>query len=533
MKRILLYLTFALFSLPVFSQVTPAEYEATFAAMERKVEALKKQFDVVLPPGEQIGLVPSAYSTEQAAGNWGREFYGFKDPANQQAIQQRLAAGRKVVFFVFDTAPRYTHSDMQAAQWNALARSFTGETTDFDEHGHGTHVGGIIAALSQQYDLGLMSEAVAQGLVKVVPIRVLNKDGAGNYNTNIFPGIDYALPVSKDLIAQGWGVVWNFSLGGSGVNNQMNERLTQAENAGVLVVAAAGNTGVEGINTPGNAPSAHASAAFDAQGQRASFSTFGPEMYMAGAGVKVMSTFRGNSYADMSGTSMGSPSVGAMLGWAWLLNPGATNRQISHYGKRVATDMGASGWDKYTGWGYTHINKILEGDATKEPKEGNGRPGGGAPPPPPDDLPTKKEWQAQVDLGAYRVLWKTLTQVGGSFRSTNLRFTAQFQTKYYADDAARLTKTAVDKFFVNRGFLLRNEDDTVNAGEWACYFLEMELRRAGAPIVCVNIEVQNEAGQWFKVKRTGAQNLKMRLRKGPEVSSITGSWLSYEPYNSN
>lgn len=518
-KQCFSILIFALFTLPVLCQVTPAEYESTYKAMEKKVETLRKSFDVVLPPGEQIGVIPSSYSVE-ANGNWGRTFYGFKDEANRQKLAARLASGRKIAVFIFDTAPRFTHPDLQAAQWNALARSFTGETTDFDEHGHGTHVGGIIGALSQQYDLGLMSEAVTQGLLKLIPIRVLNKDGAGNYNGNIFPGIDYALPVSRDLISQGWGVVWNFSLGGAGVNQQMNERLTAAENAGVLVVAAAGNTGGEGIGTPGNAPSAHASAAIDNQGKRAGFSTYGPEMYMSGAGVGVMSTYKGSGYADMSGTSMGSPSVAAMLSWAWLLNPGATNRQISHYGKRIATDLDAAGWDKFTGWGYTAISAILAGDATKEPNTGNGRP---APPAPPQEPPTKAQWTAQVELGEYRVLWRPLTQVGGTFRVAKLRFTAEVPTKYFAEEIGRRLREQVNKFFTNRGFLLNKDDDTVSAGAWAMHFLDMELDKTYS-FTGLNIEVQDEGGQWFRVRKSGAQNLKMRFRRAG-IHTVTGDWI--------
>ena len=522
MKRIFFYLTFALFALPVFSQVTPAEYEASFAAMERKVEALKKQFDVVLPPGEQIGVVPSTYSTEQAAGNWGREFYGFKDPVNQQVIQQRLPAGRKIAVFIFDTAPRYTHPDLQAAQWNALARSFTGETTDFDEHGHGTHVGGIIGALSQQYDLGLMSEAVTQGLLKLIPVRVLNKDGAGNYNQNIFPGIDYALPVSRDLIAQGWGVVWNFSLGGAGINSQMNERLTAAENAGVLVVCAAGNTGGEGISTPGNAPSAHASAAIDRFAKRAGFSTYGKELYMSGAGVQVMSTYKGNGYADMSGTSMGSPSVAAMLAWAWLLSPAATGRQISHYVKRIATDLETTGWDKFTGWGYTHISNVLAGDATKEPNTGNGRPQEPGIGPEP---PTKAQWTARMHLGEYRVLWRPLTQVGGTFRVAKLRFTAETPTKLFAEDISARLRQALNLYFTNRGFLLNKDDDTVNAAAWAAHFVEMEMKKTYTGFRALDIEVQDETGQSYKVPKSGAQNLKMRLFGKRRAKIVQGEWI--------
>lgn len=519
MKQLLLYLCLLLLSVPAFSQISPSEYESTYKALEKKVETLKKSYDVVLTPGEQIGVIPSVYSIE-ANGNWGRTFYGLKDEVNRQKLLQRIQAGKKIVFFVFDTSPKLTHADLQAAQWNALARSFTGEVTEYDEHGHGTHVSGIIAALSSQYDLGLLSEAVAAGLVKVVPIRVLNKDGAGNYTTNIFPGIDYALPISRDLIAQGWGVIWNFSLGGSGTNAQMNERLTQAENAGVLVVAAAGNTSGEGIGTPGNAPSAHASAAINSQGLRASFSTYGQELYMSGAGVGVMSTHKGNGYADMSGTSMGSPSVAAMLGWAWLLNPAATGRQISHYGKRVATDLDASGWDKFTGWGYTGIAAILAGDASKEPTTGNGRP---APAPPPQEPPTKAQWTAQVELGEYRILWRPLTQVGGTFRVAKLRFTAELPTKYYAEEIGRRLREQVGKYFTNRGFLLNKDDDTVNAGAWAMHFLDMELDKTFS-FTGLNIEVQDEGGQWFRVKKSGAQNLKMRFKRAG-IHSITGDWI--------
>ena len=132
----------------------------------------------------------------------------------------------------------------------------------FDDYGHGTHVAGIIGgsgALSYNYEYhGLAPK------VKFVILKVLDKTGAG-YTSDVIRAVDFAVANRSTL---GIDVI-NLSLGHPiyepAATDPLVRAVERASQAGVIVVAAAGNygknqttgqPGYAGITSPGNAPSA-------------------------------------------------------------------------------------------------------------------------------------------------------------------------------------------------------------------------------------------------------------------------------------
>ncbi|MFO6425163.1 S8 family serine peptidase [Motilimonas sp. KMU-193] len=185
-----------------------------------------------------------------------------------------------------------------------------------DDHYHGTHVAGTIAALDN--NIGVVG--VAPG-ARLWAIKVLDAQGSGSLS-GIIAGIDW-------VVAQGDIEVINMSLGGSGSSSAMNEAIDAAFSSGVTVVVAAGNNNADSANyTPANAPKAitvSALADFDGlAGQLGSptcrndqddtladFSNWGAKVDITAPGVCILSTYpieRG-SYGTISGTSMASPHV--------------------------------------------------------------------------------------------------------------------------------------------------------------------------------------------------------------------------------
>ncbi len=175
-----------------------------------------------------------------------------------------------------------------------------------DDHYHGTHVAGTIAALDNNFGV----VGVAPG-ARLWAVKVLDSSGSGSLS-GIIAAIDW-------VVSQGNIEVINLSLGGSGQSTAMNTAIESAFNNGVFVVVAAGNSGADSqYYTPANAPFAFTiSALADYDGTAspvdslAYFSNWGDPVNMVAPGVNIYSTFpiERNSYSTISGTSMATPHV--------------------------------------------------------------------------------------------------------------------------------------------------------------------------------------------------------------------------------
>lgn len=185
-----------------------------------------------------------------------------------------------------------------------------------DDHYHGTHVAGTIAAIDNS--IGVVG--VAPG-ARLWALKVLDSQGSGSMG-GIIAGIDW-------VVEQGDIEVINMSLGGSGTSSAMNTSVSNAVASGVTVVVAAGNSNADSSGfTPANAPGAITVSALadfdglaggsgsptcrsDIDDTLADFSNWGSIVDIAAPGVCIFSTYpleRG-SYNTISGTSMAAPHV--------------------------------------------------------------------------------------------------------------------------------------------------------------------------------------------------------------------------------
>lgn len=116
--------------------------------------------------------------------------------------------------------------------------------------------------------------------------------------------------------------VINMSLGGPSGSEALKSAVEAAYKAGVVVVCAAGNDG-GAVNYPAKYPGAIAVSALDSSDKIASFSSRGPEIAFIAPGVSIYSTYKGNTYKTLSGTSMASPHVAGLA--ALVVGLGVTN----------------------------------------------------------------------------------------------------------------------------------------------------------------------------------------------------------------
>jgi serine protease len=186
---------------------------------------------------------------------------------------------------------------------------FVGADSDpQDEVGHGTHVAGTIACLSNN---GTGVAGVTWGC-HLMPVRVLARI-VNNSNANDVRGSGSAADIAAGIrwaTDHGCQVI-NMSLGGTVDTQVERDAVAYAVAHDVVVVAAMGNSFQQGNPTsfPAAYPDVVAVGAIDSGEHRAVFSQTGPHIDVAGPGVGVRSTYWDDTYANLSGTSMATPHV--------------------------------------------------------------------------------------------------------------------------------------------------------------------------------------------------------------------------------
>jgi subtilisin len=245
--------------------------------------------------------------------------------------------GRGVKVAILDTGIDYDHPDLAVAGGVNFVGVKDGSTAAADwndNHGHGTHCAGIVAALNNTAGtVGVAPEALVYG------VKVLADNGSG-YTSDIIQGLDWCA-------ANGIKVV-SLSLGGGGTTSLKNA-CDRAYARGVLVVAAAGNS-AGAVSYPAAYSSVVAVSATDSRNLLASFSNYGSKIELAAPGVGVYSTYKNGGYATMSGTSMACPHVAGAAALAWasgLSSIAAVRERLTS----TAEDLGTAGRDTSFGFG--------------------------------------------------------------------------------------------------------------------------------------------------------------------------------------
>ena len=218
--------------------------------------------------------------------------------------------------------------------------------------GHGTHVAGTIAAMGNN---GVGLSGVISNAESAVPlhiVRVFNADGGFAHAS----GLVGALQSCQDAGAN----VVNMSLGG-GLPSKFEQRAFENfRKEGMLLIAAAGNSGSATHSYPASYDSVMSVAANDEDTGKAGFSQFTTQVEISAPGVGVGSTYVGNGYAILSGTSMASPHVAGSAALVWSHYPTCSNYEIRNALKQSAMDIGEPGRDYTSGFGLVQIKAAYD-----------------------------------------------------------------------------------------------------------------------------------------------------------------------------
>ncbi len=234
---------------------------------------------------------------------------------------------------IIDTGIDSDHDDLQANLGKGKAfveckgsPHMCGQKWD-DDNGHGTHVAGIAGA--DDNSLGVVGVSTAATLHAV---KVLDSNGSGSYS-DVAAGIKY-------VADQGWDV-GNLSLGGSR-SSTVADAVQYADKNGVFLAAAAGNSGpcTDCVGYPAAEPECVAVSATTKNDSLADFSSTGPEVELAAPGKGIYSTYPGDDYNTLSGTSMASPHVAGAAGQ--LMDNGYTHQEARTQLNSTAEDIGLS-----------------------------------------------------------------------------------------------------------------------------------------------------------------------------------------------
>ena len=308
---------------------------------------------------------------------WAADYLSTRSTAAPAAWHGLGYTGRGVGVAVIDSGIASWHDDLTQNSNASFSRMsgggnqrvarfvdfVNGQRQPYDDHGHGSHVAGII--LGNGYDSAGQHSGMAPD-ASLYALKVLNKDGKGTIS-NIIAALDW---VAANATRENIRVV-NLSAGAGVTESYWTDPLTLAArrvvDRGIVVVAAAGNLGRNaagqkqygGILSPGNAPWVLTVGASSTEGsvkrfddKVAGFSSRGPtrgdylakpDLVAPGYGILSLavpgSTLYGASlpylvqgslptafppYVSLSGTSMAAPQVAGAVALMFDANPGLT-----------------------------------------------------------------------------------------------------------------------------------------------------------------------------------------------------------------
>lgn len=269
--------------------------------------------------------------------NWGVE------RIKAQSVWDQGHTGQGIIVAVIDSGADITHPELAGQLFvnsgevadngedddgNGLIDDVSG--WDFFENkplsgdlvGHGSHVSGIIAA---RHDVGKVL-GTAPG-VALLPLNFMDEDGAGTLGDAV-SAIDYAVSMGAQVINASWG--------GAPCSEILKARIEKLEDEDVLFIAAAGNNGVDLVDSP------EFPASFDLIPQitvgastqsdfMAGFSNHSREfVHLVAPGHNIVSTVPDFDNETKSGTSMATPFVAAAAALIWSAVPEASALQVKN-----------------------------------------------------------------------------------------------------------------------------------------------------------------------------------------------------------
>lgn len=249
-----------------------------------------------------------------------------------------------IVVAVIDTGIDYFHEDLHANLWRNLGEIpgngidddgngyiddvygydfVSGDSDPMDDHFHGSHVSGTIGAVGNN---GIGVAGVCWN-VRLMAVKAFNEDGNGTVDWAV-AAIEYAIANGARIINASWGL--------EDRSRALADAVAEAQAAGVIFVAAAGNSRTDTPFYPAGYESVIAVASVGNRGERSNFSNYGPHVDISAPGEQILSTMPDGRYDLVSGTSMSTPHVSGVAALVLSRHPEFTAPQVATILKNTA-----------------------------------------------------------------------------------------------------------------------------------------------------------------------------------------------------
>lgn len=295
----------------------------------------------------------SDYTVIQVKNNQQNEIIDYGIRMAGAPLEWNEVTGKGVRVGIIDTGIDLSHKDLVDNIADAV--SFISPSPQ-DDNGHGTHVAGIIGAKKNGFGVVGMAPDCSLYVAKA-----FDKHGNGEFD---------AIAGSLEWMIRNRVQVVNLSFSSEEPSKGYEELLQRANNHGITLICAAGNEGSKTKNTigyPGKFPQTVAVTAISPNRKRTEFSSAGYESELCAAGVNIYSTYLGNSYASLSGTSMATPIISGAAAliqakgiyrYRRFLSP----KEIRFLLHMYAEDLSGKGWNPYYGYGLFSFGRLNQSD---------------------------------------------------------------------------------------------------------------------------------------------------------------------------
>lgn len=320
----------------------------------RQISAINPKLWAFYNPG---GL--NAYFNDPADSRNGQPLgasYASLSDADEDAIETIGAGGGAVVISSIDTGADMDHPEL-VGRTIAGRDWFNNDADPSDDDGHGTHTSGTMAGTT----VGVAGVTGAASNVRILVQKVCGPPGC--YTSAIVN----AIRAAADYPGM---VAMNLSLGGTTISRSEKDAIAYATSKGVLVIAAAGNSGSSKVGCPACDANAISVSATTWRDALAYYSQYGSGLDMSAPGgelysnttdeMGIYSSYLNGTYAYLQGTSMATPQVtgaAAVVASKTGLRGSALRTRL----QSSADDIGAAGYDTRFGNGRVNVYRAITG----------------------------------------------------------------------------------------------------------------------------------------------------------------------------